>query len=261
MTDILRTHTKVPKNRKWNVRRIVILTGSGISAESGLHTFRDKGGLWEKYDLMELATPEAFARNPARVHEFYNLRRAGLREVSPNAAHEALVRLEREFPGDVFLITQNVDDLHERAGSRTLYHMHGELCKIRCTVCGVVKNWSRELTVTTPCPACDTSGTLRPHIVWFGEVPFYMTEIEALLRECDLFLSIGTSGTVYPAAGFAARAKAGGARTVELNLEPSQGQGTEREVDQGELFDEGYYGPATRVVPAFVDELLKETTE
>lgn len=229
-------------------KSIVILTGAGISAESGLGTFRDKDGLWTKYDLQEVATPEGFARNPELVHDFYNARRKNLVEAEPNAAHAALARLEREFAGDVLLVTQNVDDLHERAGSKNLMHMHGELLKIRCQACGNVMEWREDLDLSTTCPACATTGELRPHVVWFGEMPLYMEEIYAALENCDLFLSIGTSGQVYPAAGFVAEVRRWRrAHTVELNLDPSDG---------ASLFAEKIFGPATEVVPDYVARLL-----
>lgn len=229
-------------------RSIVVLTGAGISAESGLGTFRDKDGLWTKYDLQEVATPEGFARNPVLVHDFYNARRKNLVEAVPNAAHYALAELERRFDGQFLLVTQNVDDLHERAGSTRLLHMHGELLKIRCESCDSVRAWRGDLDLATTCPDCGTSGSLRPHVVWFGEMPLYMDDIAAALDTCDLFVSIGTSGQVYPAAGFVAEVRRGGlAHTVELNLDPSDGFS---------LFAEKIYGPATDVVPQFVDRLL-----
>ena len=203
---------------------IVILTGAGISKESGLDTFRDADGIWNKYDLEDVATPEGFARDPDLVHDFYNARRARLPEVAPNAAHVALAELEAERPGEVLLVTQNVDDLHERAGSRNLMHMHGELAKARCGACGNVTPWTDDLSVATACPACAEIGAMRPHVVWFGEMPLYMDDIYAALEACSLFLSIGTSGNVYPAAGFVSQVRSlGRARTVELNLEPSDG--------------------------------------
>lgn len=229
-------------------RSIVVLTGAGISAESGLGTFRDKDGLWTKYDLQEVATPEGFARNPVLVHDFYNARRKNLVEAAPNAAHYALAELERRFDGQFLLVTQNVDDLHERAGSTRLLHMHGELLKIRCESCDSVRVWRGDLDLATACPDCGTSGGLRPHVVWFGEMPLYMDDIAAALETCDLFVSIGTSGQVYPAAGFVAEVRRGGlAHTVELNLDPSDGFS---------LFAEKIYGPATEVVPAFVTRVL-----
>ncbi|MFN4312353.1 MAG: Sir2 family NAD+-dependent deacetylase [Ferrovibrio sp.] len=229
-------------------RSIVILTGAGISAESGLGTFRDKDGLWTKYDLSEVATPEGFARNPVLVHDFYNARRRNLLEAQPNAAHAALAELERLWDGDFLLVTQNVDNLHERAGSRRLRHMHGELLKIRCDDCGYVTEWEHDLDLATTCPACGRSARLRPHVVWFGEMPLHMEEIHGALQSCDVFVSIGTSGQVYPAAGFVAEVRrAGRAHTVELNLDPSDGHS---------LFAERVYGPATEIVPDFVARLF-----
>lgn len=229
-------------------RSLVILTGAGISAESGLGTFRDRDGLWTKYDLQEVATPEGFARNPVLVHDFYNARRRNLIEAAPNAAHLALAQLERDFDGDIMLVTQNVDDLHERAGSRNLLHMHGELLKIRCEGCGAVLAWRDDLGLSTACPACAAGGRLRPHVVWFGEMPLHMDEIHAALEACDLFIAIGTSGQVYPAAGFVAEVRRRRrAHTVELNLDPSE---------SAPLFAEKIFGPATEVVPDFVRRLL-----
>jgi NAD-dependent deacetylase len=227
--------------------RIVILTGAGLSAESGLGTFRDKDGLWTKYDLSEVATPEGFARNPSRVHDFYNMRRRGIRSAVPNAAHHALAKLEREHRGEVTIITQNIDNLHEAAGSRRLIHMHGELLKSFCIHCHKRCVWQEDLTVDSSCPACARKGGMRPDIVWFGEMPYQMDAIERLLQTADLFVSIGTSGTVYPAAGFVSEAYASGAHTVELNLEPSEG---------ASLFAECVHGPATKIVPEWVDAVL-----
>ncbi len=229
-------------------RNIVILTGAGISAESGLATFRDQGGLWENHRIEEVATPEAFAFDPDLVQNFYNMRRAALGTVAPNAAHKALARLEAEHSGQVLVVTQNVDDLHERAGSKNLLHMHGELAKARCRPCGKVHDWREDLHQTTPCPACGAAPALRPHIVWFGEMPFHMDMIEAALYEADLFLSIGTSGNVYPAAGFVAQARSySRAHTVELNLEPSEGHSQ---------FAETIHGPAGQIVPDYVEKIL-----
>ncbi|UTA46604.1 NAD-dependent protein deacylase [Simiduia sp. 21SJ11W-1] len=224
--------------------KIVILTGAGISAESGLKTFRDNNGLWENHRVEEVATPEAFAANPDLVYRFYNLRRASLAETRPNSAHAALAELEQHLGSEDFLlVTQNVDNLHEQAGSQRLLHMHGELTKARCTACQSVHEWPNPLDATSRCPACHNTASLRPHIVWFGEMPLYMSEIYQALAECDVFVSVGTSGNVYPAAGFYQEAKAFGARTIELNLEPSA---------NARDFDEGHYGPATKVVPEFV---------
>lgn len=229
---------------------IVILTGAGISKESGLDTFRDADGIWSRVRIEDVATPEAFARDPVRVHEFYNARRRGLLNpaVQPNAAHAALARLERDWPGPVLLVTQNIDDLHDRAGSTALIHMHGEMLKARCTGCGGIGAWREDISVATACPSCGGAGGMRPHVVWFGEMPLEMDRIMAALAECALFVSIGTSGNVYPAAGFVQEARyVGGAHTVELNLEPSAGVTD---------FHEARHGPATELVPAFVEELL-----
>ena len=227
---------------------IVFLTGSGISADSGLDTFRDEGGIWTRYAIEDVATPDAFVRNPDLVHDFYNMRREQALKARPNGAHEALARLEADYPGTVWIITQNVDNLHEKAGSRNLIHMHGELAKLRCTGCGAVHEWLEEASRETVCPACSGTGILRPHIVWFGEVPMALDRIERLLVACDLFVSIGTSGNVYPAAGFVDMVRGlGRARRVELNLEPSLGQS---------LFDEGIYGRAGDIVPEFVSRLM-----
>lgn len=229
---------------------IVVLTGAGISKESGLDTFRCADGIWNRVRLEDVATPEGFARDPDRVQAFYNARRRGLlaAEVAPNPAHLALARLEREWPGEVLLVTQNIDNLHERAGSSEIIHMHGELLKIRCEACGLILPREDDLTSTEACPRCAMIGTLRPHVVWFGEIPLEMERIQEALGRCGLFLSIGTSGTVYPAAGFVQDAKLRArALCVELNLEPSLGAA---------LFDEQITGPASDVVPAYVDRLL-----
>ncbi len=226
---------------------IVVLTGAGLSAESGLGTFRDKGGLWSEFDLEEVATPEGFARNPARVHDFYNFRRRRLGTARPNAAHHALARLEREHRGKVLTVTQNVDPLHEVAGTRQLVHMHGELARVLCGACFESVQWTGDLSTETVCATCGKAGAMRPDVVWFGEMPRGMDRIFEALLASDLFISIGTSGSVYPAAGFVAEAKGTGAHTVELNLEPSEG---------ASLFAEAHYGPATEIVPAFVDRLL-----
>lgn len=238
--------------RQHDKRRIVVLTGAGISKESGLATFRDPDGIWATVSVEEVATPEAFARNPERVHAFYNARRRALLsdEVEPNGAHLALARLEREWPGDVLVVTQNIDDLHERAGTKNLSHMHGELLKARCQACGSVHPWHGDMELSSRCPTCGEAGELRVHVVWFGEFPFEMDRIYEALAACDLFLSIGTSGNVYPAAGFVREARSNGrAHTVELNLEPSEG---------ATLFDEARHGPATDLVPAFVERILRQ---
>ncbi len=226
---------------------IVILTGAGVSAESGLQTFRAADGLWEGHRVEDVATPEAFVRNPALVHQFYDARRARLGEVEPNAAHIALARLDAEWLGDLLLVTQNVDDLHERAGARRLLHMHGEVRKGWCLRCNERFAWEGAMGEEAVCPTCETAGMVRPDIVWFGEMPYDMERIEKALMKADLFVSIGTSGAVYPAAGFVQTAKYRGARTLEINLEPSQGS---------VFFDESRMGRAAELVPAFVAEVL-----
>jgi NAD-dependent deacetylase len=230
-------------------RNIVILTGAGLSAESGISTFRDKDGIWSRYDYREVATPEGFARNPAKVLEFYNMRRRDNSSVTPNAAHAALAKLEAEHPGEVLIVTQNVDLLHEAAGSRNLIHMHGHMGLSLCNDCGERHGWgAEELTLESCCPACSATGVLRPDVVWFGEMPYHMERIAEALGQADLFISVGTSGTVYPAAGFVAEARAAGAHTVELNLEPSEGVS---------YFHQTVHGRATEVVPAYVERLLR----
>jgi NAD-dependent deacetylase len=224
-------------------QRIVVLTGAGISAESGLTTFRDSGGLWEGHDPMQVATPEAYAHDPHLVQRFYDARRAALSRVEPNAAHHALVRLEDALGDALLVVTQNVDDLHERAGSRRVHHIHGRLQSAWCTACDARHPWDGPLVDGPPCPGCG-SATLRPDVVWFGEVPHGMDVVEQALWECDLFVSIGTSGTVYPAAAFVHWARG---HTLELNLEPSAGATD---------FAESRRGPASRLVPEWVEELL-----
>jgi NAD-dependent deacetylase len=231
--------------------KIFVLTGAGVSAESGLGTFRDPKGIWARFDPMKLATPEAFARDPEQVHEFYNMRQRGLLDAQPNAAHLALAQLETELAsrgGDLFLCTQNIDDLHERACSQRVIHMHGELLKVHCTGCGTVVEWRQDLGTTDPCPHCDRTGTLRPHVVWFGEMPFHMDEILDALYQADLFVAIGTSGSEYPAAGFVSEARAAGVRTCEINLAPSK---------NAREFDVARYVPANEAVPAWVDEVVR----
>ena len=225
---------------------IVILTGAGISAESGLATFRGPDGLWEGHRVEDVATPEAFRRDPALVQAFYDARRARLAEVEPNAAHRALARLDAEWDGELLIVTQNVDDLHERAGARRVLHMHGELRSAWCLACDGRFRWDGALGDAPACPGCGEAA-LRPDIVWFGEMPYDMDRIEEALRRADLFVSIGTSGAVYPAAGYVQTARYLGAATVELNLEPSQGS---------LFFDESRIGRAGELVPALVDELL-----
>jgi NAD-dependent deacetylase len=225
---------------------LAVMTGAGISAESGVSTFRDKDGLWSKYNPYEVATPEAFEASPRRVWAFYNARRAQLRTVEPNPAHHALARLEAAMPeGRFALITQNVDDLHRRAGSRALIPMHGELAKVRCTGCGAITETLDELGPLPLCPGC--GAVLRPHIVWFGEMPMWMDEIDSAVRDCTLFLVVGTSGTVYPAAGLVAQAKAHGARTVGVNLEPPE---------NAAYLDHFLQGKAGEILPALVEEWI-----
>lgn len=243
--------SQIPKNAS-----IVILTGAGISAESGLATFRASDGLWENHRIEDVATPEAFARNPALVHTFYNMRRAALLDpaIKPNPAHLALAKLEREWSGNVLIVTQNIDDLHERGGSQNLLHMHGEALKMFCARCAGGDNEGTEkydirgdLDTAASCPACGAAGHMRPDIVWFGEMPYYMPRIQRALTNCDVFVSIGTSGNVYPAAGFVREARFAGALTIEINLEPS---------NAASAFAHHIHGPAGTKVPAFVGELL-----
>ena len=228
------------------VRNIVILTGAGISAESGIDTFRSEGGLWEQHRVEDVATPEGFARDPDLVLRFYDMRRAAIQEKLPNAAHDALARLDAEWKGELLIVTQNVDDLHERAGAKRVLHMHGTHLNAWCTSCDVRSPWRATLIERPPCPVC-ASRTLRPDVVWFGEMPYQMGEIYAALRTCDLFVSIGTSGAVYPAAGFVQNAVELGADTLELNLERSQGS---------RMFHETRLGPASELVPAWAREML-----
>ena len=228
------------------LRNIVILTGAGISAESGIDSFRSAGGLWEQHKVEDVATPEAFARDPDLVLRFYDMRRAAIQTKAPNPAHDALARLDRSWDGDLLIVTQNVDDLHVRAGASRVLHMHGEHLNAWCTACDSRPRWSGTLIDRPPCPTCGEPA-LRPDVVWFGEVPYEMDRIHAALREADLFVSIGTSGAVYPAAGFVRNARSLGARTLELNLEASQGS---------RWFEESRLGPASELVPAWVDELL-----
>ncbi len=228
-------------------RNIVILTGAGISAESGLRTFRAEDGLWEDHPVEEVATPEGFARDPALVQRFYDERRAQIRAASPNPAHEALGRLDREFAGELLIVTQNIDDLHERGGARRVLHMHGEGLSAWCRACDARHRWEGTLGDGPACPACGEAA-MRPDIVWFGEMPYEMDRIFDALASADLFVSIGTSGAVYPAAGFVQQASANGARTLELNLEESLGSRN---------FDETRLGAASELVPAWVDEVLR----
>ena len=238
---------------------IVILTGAGISAESGLATFRGADGLWEGHHVEDVATPEAFMRDPDLVHEFYNMRRKGVLDVAPNPAHEALGALEKNWKGDVLIVTQNIDDLHERGGlgqdNKNLIHMHGEVLKIFCTHCAREHgnehtdkyDWRNDLSLKDECIECGYAGSLRPDIVWFGEMPYQMDTIFEALTNCDLFISIGTSGNVYPAAGFVQHARISGAATIECNLEPS---------NVSNAFQEHRTGPAGTIIPQLVEELL-----
>ena len=231
---------------------IFVLTGAGVSAESGLGTFRDKTGegIWGRLDPMKLSSIEAFESNPETVLSFYDLRRRDMRDAKPNAAHFALARLEGELTkrgGGLALVTQNIDDLHERAGSCDVVHMHGELLKARCELCDGVSAWLDDLHTADVCPRCGRAGGMRPHVVWFGELPLYLNEIEDALRRCELFVAIGTSGAVYPAAGFVFEARAMGIETCEINLESA---------DNADLFDDCRYGPASETVPAWVEEVL-----
>lgn len=231
----------------FSFHRIVVLTGAGISAESGLATFRGPDGLWEGRRIEEICTPEALAADRALVLDFYDQRRRALAAVEPNAAHRALARLDAEWPGELMIVTQNVDDLHERAGAKRLIHMHGALRSALCEVCGVRGAFDGDMLGGPCCPDCGSDG-LRPDIVFFGEMPYEMDRIDAAVRGCDLFVSIGTSGAVYPAAGFVQTARHAGADTLELNLEPSAGS---------YLFHETRLGPASELVPAWVDAMLR----
>jgi len=231
-------------------RNIVILTGAGISQESGLGTFRGPDGLWENVPIEDVATPEGFQRDPVKVLHFYNDRRDGVRNAAPNRAHEAIGRLQRDYAGTLTLVTQNIDHLHEKGGATDVIHMHGEVGKIQCNHCGHVQDHWDSVTIDMACGQCGLDGGLRPHVVWFGEMPLYMDRIYDALAQCDLFISIGTSGNVYPAAGFVMEARRNKAHAVELNLEPSDG---------ASLFIDGYYGLASDVVPAYVEHLLTGT--
>ncbi len=227
-------------------QRVVVLTGAGISAESGVPTFRDADGLWEGHRVEDVATPEAYDRQPGVVQRFYDERRAALAHVEPNPAHVALARLEEALGDDLYLVTQNIDDLHERGGSQRVHHMHGELLSALCRACHRRVRWSGDLADLPPCPGCGFT-ELRPDVVWFGEVPHGMDDILERLRTADLFVSIGTSGAVYPAAGFVQLAGRHGAHTLELNLVPSEGTA---------FFAEARHGRAGELVPGWVEELL-----
>jgi NAD-dependent deacetylase len=226
--------------------RIVVLTGAGISAESGVPTFRDADGLWEGHRVEDVATPEAYDAQPSVVHAFYDARRAALAAVEPNDGHRALARLEEHLGDDLVVVTQNVDDLHERAGSTRVIHMHGELRSALCRACGRRSRWDGDLGDYPPCPGCGVC-ELRPDVVWFGEMPYEMDRIFELLERADLFVAVGTSGAVYPAAGFVHWAAGAGARTLELNLAS----------EVSDDFHESRRGPAGQLVPAWVDEVLE----
>ncbi len=228
------------------MKNIVILTGAGISAESGLRTFRAEDGLWEDHPVEEVATPEGFARDPGLVQRFYDERRSGVMAAQPNPAHEALGRLDREFAGELLIVTQNIDDLHERGGANRVLHMHGEALSVWCTACDTRHRWEGTLLDGPPCPSCGQV-SMRPDIVWFGEMPYRMNEIFHALSRADLFVSIGTSGAVYPAAGFVQHARENGAHCLELNLEESLGS---------RMFHETRLGKASELVPAWVGEVL-----
>lgn len=229
-----------------DIANIVVLTGAGISAESGLATFRGPGGLWEGHRVEDVCTPEALAHDPVLVHRFYDMRRAALKAVEPNAAHRALARLDREWWGELLIVTQNVDDLHERAGASRMLHMHGELKSALCATCGERTAHDGDLPPGSVCTACGAAA-LRPDIVFFGEMPYQMERIEAALARADLFVSVGTSGAVYPAAGFVQTARYYGADTLELNLEPSAGS---------HFFAETRIGAASALVPEWVEAML-----
>lgn len=229
------------------MRKIIVLTGAGISAESGLGTFRDKGGIWTRYDLEDVATPEGFARDPSLVHAFYNERRRDLKNAEPNAAHHALAQLKQRMGDRLTIVTQNVDDLHERAGAKRVIHMHGELRKALCAKCGARRPWTEDLSAETRCDSCGAVGGMRPDVVWFGEMPYQLDAICAAIETADLFVSIGTSGQVYPAAGFVELALEAGAETAELNLEATSPS-----------FHDARLGPATEVVPAWAAEIHAE---
>lgn len=240
-------------NQRWleSLPNVVILTGAGISAESGIKTFRDANGLWENYRIEEVATPEGFANNPQRVQHFYNQRRKQLQQPSlkPNAAHHALAELERMLQHRFLLITQNIDNLHERAGNQCVIHMHGELLKVRCTRSGQIITWTGDVDPYHHCHCCQSPAPIRPHIVWFGEIPLEMDTIYQAIVKADLFIAIGTSGQVYPAAGFVQQAKQFNVQTVELNLEPSQ---------VSDQFDTCHYGLASKIVPTYIRHFINQ---
>ena len=232
-----------------SIKSIVVLTGAGISAESGIKTFRAVDGLWEGHRVEDVATPDAFERDPSLVQAFYNERRKPLlnQVVHPNDAHRALAELERRFEGEFLLVTQNIDNLHEQGGSSNVLHMHGEVLKMRCKITGDIFDCYSDIEAEDRCDCCGDLNNLRPHIVWFGEMPLYMDSISLAISACDLFISIGTSGNVYPAAGFVQMANHAGAKTLEINLEKSL---------VANDFNEGIYGKAGDVLPTWVDAFL-----
>lgn len=230
-------------------KNIVILTGAGISAESGLATFRAANGLWNNHKVEDVATIEAFQRNPAYVHEFYNDLKKEVLAAKPNAAHQAITRLQKEYPAEVSVITQNVDLLHEKAGNQNVYHIHGQINQAVCLNCGQILETSGDVDTETVCQHCGIGGMMKPNIVFFGENLLYMDKVDELLRRCDLFLSVGTSGVVFPAAAFVQTAKYYGAATYEFNLEATS---------NNFYFDQHIMGPAGTTLPAFVDEMIKD---
>lgn len=228
-------------------KHIVFLTGAGISAESGLSTFRSENGLWNNHRVEDVATIEAYLRNPDYVHQFYNDMRPELFKAQPNMAHLAITTLQQQYTGEINIITQNVDTLHEKAGNRNIYHIHGQINQIVCMNCGHISETWSDISSEDVCERCGISGMLKPNIVFFGENLLYMDKVYNLLHKCDLFISVGTSGVVYPAAGFVQTAKIFGADTIELNME---------QTSNNHLFDRHIYGPAGTTLPQFVDELL-----
>ncbi len=231
-------------------KSIFVLTGAGISQESGIPTFRSSDGLWNNHKIEDVATIEAYYKNQDYLHEFYNQMRIDLIEKKPNPAHLALAKLEKEYQGAVHIITQNIDTLHEKAGTQNLYHMHGKINELVCLNCGhTYETWQSDVSSENICPNCNTQGMIKPNIVFFGEMPLYMDKIEKLLKTSDLFISIGTSGVVYPAAGFVQTAKYYGAKTIEINLEP---------FSTNPHFDKHITGKAGQIVPELVDKLLNE---
>ena len=229
-------------------KNIVILTGAGISAESGLATFRASNGLWNNHKVEDVATIEAFERNPAYVHEFYNELKKELVKAKPNKAHLAITRLQKEYDANISVVTQNVDTLHEKAGNQNIYHIHGQINQAVCLNCGKILETFGDVDTETVCPHCHIAGMMKPNIVFFGENLLCMDKVDRLLSECDLFLSIGTSGVVFPAASFVQIAKYNNAKTYEFNLEPTS---------NNYYFDHHVYGPAGTTLPAFVDEMIR----